>query len=142
MDKRVFLVQTDTTVGLLSKDKIRLNAIKKRPLEQKIIKTSPYLNELKKVSRVPNTHKNTVRKAKKTTFIYPNSESFRVVFGEHTKFYKDYDLDWVYSTSANEHKKSFDISISAKVDVVIKPFYESKSSTMIKLGKTKAKKLR
>lgn len=142
MDKRVFLVQTDTTVGLLSKDKTRLNAIKKRPLEQKIIKTSPYLNELKKISRVPNTHKNTARKAKKTTFIYPNSESFRVVFGEHTKFYKDYNLDWVYSTSANEHKKSFDISISTKVDVVIKPFYESKSSTMIRLGKTKAKKLR
>lgn len=142
MDKKVFLTQTDTTIGLLSKDKTRLNSIKKRPIEQKIIKTSPYLSELKKIARVPSSHKNKARKAKKTTFIYPNSESFRIIFGEHVKFYKNYNLDWVYSTSANEHKKNFDISISKKVDIIIKPFYENKPSTIIKLGKTRVKKIR
>lgn len=142
MDNRIFLVQTDTTAGLLSQDRLKLNAIKNRPLEQKIIKTSPYLKELKKVSRVPMTHKNKVRKAKKTTFIYPNKESFRVIFGKHTKFYKKYSLDWAYSTSANEHKKNFDISIAKKADIIIKPLYENKSSKMIKLGKTRLKKIR
>lgn len=142
MKKLVFLAQTDTTVGLLSQDQQRLNAIKKRPLNQKIIKTSPYFSELKKVARIPNIHKNTVRKSKKTTFIYPNGESFRIVFGEHVKFYKDYGLDWTYSTSANEHKKNFDISIAKEVDIIIEPFYESKSSKMIKLSRKKSRKLR
>lgn len=85
----IYLAQTDTTAGFLSKDLKALNALKKRPLDQACLVTTAKLSELTKLTRVPNHFKNTVRKSKKTTFLYPNSKAIRVVKDcSHANFLK------------------------------------------------------
>lgn len=80
MDSRLlYLVQTDTTVGFSSLDDERLNVIKNRDKNQKILKTLDSFERLKEFTRVPKNHRKMVRNSSKTTFIYPNLKSFRVV---------------------------------------------------------------
>jgi tRNA A37 threonylcarbamoyladenosine synthetase subunit TsaC/SUA5/YrdC len=139
----IYLAQTDTTVGFLSKDKSALNAVKKRPLDKPCILCTASLKELP--SRVPSRYKNFVRRAKKTTFILQNGFSFRVVKeGAHAKFLKKTGA--MYSTSANETGKSFDMDFAkSKADIIVdetKGFFEGKPSTILKLGKKRVKKIR
>jgi len=139
----IYLTQTDTTVGLLSKNKEELNKIKKRELNKPILKEVDSLSTLKEFVRVPKNFRKIVRRAKKTTFIYPNKDSFRVVKDEnHLRFLKKFK--WMYSTSANLHKKKFDKNWAFSVaDVIVgSEFKEGKASTIIKIGKRKCKKLR
>ncbi|MDR1615105.1 MAG: Sua5 YciO YrdC YwlC family protein, partial [Campylobacteraceae bacterium] len=111
----IYLVQTDTTAGFLSKEKKALNAVKKRPLEQSCILCATSFKEI--IPRVPNRRKNFARRAKKTTFILQNGFSFRVVKeGAHAAFLKKTGV--MYSTSANETGKSFDINFAkSKADI-------------------------
>jgi tRNA A37 threonylcarbamoyladenosine synthetase subunit TsaC/SUA5/YrdC len=139
----IYLAQTDTTVGFLSKDKRALNAVKNRPLDKPCILCTASFKELP--SRVPNRYKNLIRRAKKTTFILQNGFSFRVVkTGAHAEFLKK--MGAMYSTSANETGKSFDINFAkVKADIIIENeggFFEGKPSTILKLGKKKIKKVR
>jgi tRNA A37 threonylcarbamoyladenosine synthetase subunit TsaC/SUA5/YrdC len=139
----IYLTQTDTTVGLLSKNKEELNKIKKRELNKPILKEVDSLSILKEFVRVPKNFRKIVRRAKKTTFIYPNKDSFRVVKDEnHLRFLKKFK--WMYSTSANLHKQKFDKNWAFNVaDVIVgSEFKEGKASTIIKIGKRKCKKLR
>ena len=139
----IYLTQTDTTVGLLSKNKEELNKIKKRELNKPILKEVDSLSTLKEFVRVPKNFRKIVRRAKKTTFIYPNKDSFRVVKDEnHLRFLKKFK--WMYSTSANLHKQKFDKNWAFSVaDVIVgSEFKEGKASTIIKIGKRKCKKLR
>lgn len=119
----IYLAQTDTTAGFLSKDLKALNALKKRPLDQACLVTTAKLSELTKLTRVPNHFKNTVRKSKKTTFLYPNSKAIRVVKDcSHANFLKNFD--WLYSTSANEHGKSFNYQWAiSNADVKVDEFF-------------------
>jgi tRNA A37 threonylcarbamoyladenosine synthetase subunit TsaC/SUA5/YrdC len=142
---KIYLVQTDTTVGFLSQDKKKLNKIKNRPLNTPVLREVESLDTLKSFVRVPDKFKKLVRRAKKTTFIYPNKESFRVVRDEkHLEFLKKFL--WMYSTSANMHGKKFDETwAKEKADIVVEDkrgFFEGEASKIIKLGKTKCKKLR
>jgi tRNA A37 threonylcarbamoyladenosine synthetase subunit TsaC/SUA5/YrdC len=142
---KIYLTQTDTTVGFLSQDKKKLNAIKNRPLNQAVLREVDSLDTLKQFVRVPNRFKNKVRRAKKTTFIYLNGESFRVVKDKrHLEFLKKFK--WMYSTSANVHKKSFDKKWAfERADIVVEDkegFFEGKPSKIIKLGKKRCKRLR
>ncbi len=142
----VYLVQTDTTVGFSSNDFEKLAVIKARPKTQKILKTTDSFKTLKKYTRVPNHHKKRVRNSKNSTFIYPNGESFRVIKRDN-KFYNFINkFNILYSSSANETKKSFDENYAKNIsDVVVitkDGFYEDIPSSLYKLYKFKFKKLR
>ncbi|MBD3838893.1 MAG: Sua5 YciO YrdC YwlC family protein, partial [Epsilonproteobacteria bacterium] len=79
MKNLLFLTQTDTTIGFVSTDMKRIDEAKQRLDGKYYIKTLSSLSYLKAYSKVPNQHKNRIRRAKKTTFILKNSRSFRVI---------------------------------------------------------------
>lgn len=142
----IYLVQTDTTVGFSSSDDEKLFAIKKRPNSKKILSTVDSFATLNKFTRVPKNFRKMVKNSKKTTFIYPNLNSFRVVQKE-SKYY-DFlcKFSQIYSTSANETTKNFDIDYAIKnADVIIETKYgfcEATSSSIVKLGKKRLSKIR
>ncbi len=141
----IYLIQTDTTVGFLSQDKIKLNKIKNRPLNRPVLREVDSLKTLKSFVRVPKKHKNRIRRAEKTTFIFSNGESFRVVRDKrHLEFLKKFK--WMYSTSANLHGKPFDeIWAKHQADVIVEDkrgLFEGEPSRIYKLGKSKIKKIR
>jgi len=141
----IYLIQTDTTVGFLSQDKMKLNKIKNRPLNRPVLREVDSLETLKNFVRVPKKHKNRIRRAEKTTFIFPNAESYRVVRDErHLEFLKKFK--WMYSTSANLHGKPFDEGWAReKADITVEDkrgLFEGEPSRIYKLGKSKIKKIR
>ncbi|MCH5337068.1 MAG: Sua5 YciO YrdC YwlC family protein [Campylobacter sp.] len=139
----IYLAQTDTTAGFLSKDLKALNALKNRPQNMPCLITTAKFCELKKLTRVPNSFKNLIRRAKKTTFIYPNSKAVRVVKGhEHSEFLSQFS--WLYSTSANIHGQKFDENWAIKkADKIIgNQFFEGKASNIYKISRLKRKKIR
>lgn len=71
----LYLAQTDTTAGFLSKDEREINKAKGRALQTPCILTMSSLKELVSLVRVPKAHKNLVRKAKKTSFIYKKARA-------------------------------------------------------------------
>ncbi len=142
----IYLVQTDTTVGFSSANDEKLSKLKKRPISQKILQVVDSFSTLKQYTRVPNNHKKFIRKSKKTTFIYPNTNSFRVVAKED-KFY-DFIRKFknIYSTSANITTKSFDEEFARiNADIVVERkigFSQTVSSSIYLLKKKKFKKIR
>lgn len=142
----VYLTQTDTTVGFLSSDDKKLTAIKQRPQTQKILQVVDSFETLKTKVRVPNKFKKMVRNSKKTTFIYPNQQSFRVVscLSSHHDFIKKFKT--MYSTSANLTQHSFDETFAKKcAEIIVEDkngFFEATSSRLIKFSCTKIKRLR
>ncbi|TQR32367.1 Sua5 YciO YrdC YwlC family protein [Campylobacter sp. MIT 99-7217] len=139
----IYLAQTDTTAGFLSKDLKKLNALKKRPLNQPCLITTAKFSELKEFVRVPNKFKNRLRKAKKTSFIFPNSRALRVVKeGLHARFLEK--NGWFYSSSANLHGQKFDEKLARSLadKVLDEELFEAKPSSIFKLFRTKIKKMR
>jgi len=142
---KIYLTQTDTTVGFLSRDFKKLNRIKKRNLDKKVLREVDSLTTLKTFVRVPNKFKKRVRRAKKTTFIYPNGNSFRVIKDEtHLRFLKKFK--WMYSTSANLSGQKFDKKWAVKqADVIVENkegFFEGNPSSIYKVNNFKIKKIR
>ncbi|MDO5045221.1 Sua5 YciO YrdC YwlC family protein [Campylobacter sp.] len=139
----IYLAQTDTTAGFLSKDFNEINRLKNRPLHKPCLITTSKFSELKTLARVPDKFKNLVRRARKTTFLYPNLKAIRVVKDcEHAKF-----LDkngWFYSSSANLSNQKFDeIWARSVADIIVDDeFKEQASSKIYKLSKTNLKKIR
>ena len=80
----LFLAQTDTTAGFLSKDFREINKAKNRALQTPCILTMAYFSELLSLVRVPKLHKNLVRKARKTSFVYANSSPLRALNDENS----------------------------------------------------------
>ena len=143
--KKVFLVQTDTTVGFLSQNGRALAEIKERPFNKPFVQVTSSLRTLKMLTRVPKQHKNRVRRAKKTTFAYTDNKAIRVVKDKaHAKFIEPYG--WFYSTSANEKSLAYDKEFAyAKSDIIIedkKGLFEGESSAIYKLFKNKIQRLR
>lgn len=141
----IFLAQCDTTAGLLSKNPKILNLCKSRPKSQPLLIESSHLSGLKKLVRVPNKHKNTIRKAKNSTFIYPNGKAVRVVKDRlHSRFLLDFQM--LYSTSANPTGKSFSKQWAYEVcDVIVcdkRGFKESSPSKMYKINRCKIQRRR
>lgn len=139
----IFLAQTDTTAGFLSKDYKLINLAKKRPINTSCIITTAYFKELKNLTRIPNIHKNLVRKAKKTSFLYPNLLAIRVIKDcPHEKFLQK--NGWFYSSSANKHHQAFDEKWAKDIanKIINHKLYESTPSTFIKLTKSKKIKIR
>ncbi|WP_104713143.1 Sua5 YciO YrdC YwlC family protein [Helicobacter cetorum] len=140
----VYLAQSDTTIGLLSKDSKRLNTLKKRPKDKGVLIESYDFYTLKSLVRVPNKFKNCVRRSTKTTFIYPNFKAVRVVSGRHRDFLKRFET--LYSTSANLTQQAYDKEVAFKLaDVVIsdeRGLFESTSSKIFKIYKHKKVRIR
>ena len=142
----VYLVQTDTTVGFSSINDEKLSNIKQREINQKILKTVDSFDTLKNFTRVPKKYRNMVRKSKKTTFIYPNFDSFRVVNKDSHFFDFIKKFKILSSTSANKTKESFEYNYASKysdVEVINNlGFFETSSSKIYKLYKNNLKRIR
>ena len=141
---KIYLTQTDTTVGFLSNDFKKLNKIKNRSVSKKVLIEVDSFKTLKKLTRIPKKYKKIIRNSKKTTFIYPNKNSFRVVFDKnHLNFLKKFNF--LYSTSANLTGESFIESKAVKLANIIvynNTFKEKNPSKIFKISKNKIKKIR
>ncbi|WP_421716451.1 Sua5 YciO YrdC YwlC family protein [Arcobacter arenosus] len=144
--EKVYLVQTDTTVGFSSSSDEKLSGIKQRPNSQKMLQTVDSFKTLNSFTRVPKEHRKRVRHSKKTTFIYPNGNSYRVIFQDSDFYNFIKKFKSLYSTSANLTGKNFDeIFAKEKSDVIVYSkdnFNETTASTIYKLSKIKKKKIR
>ncbi len=140
---KVFLTQTDTTIGFISQNADRLTQIKQRPPHKHYIKAVNSLKTLKAFTRVPSSHKNRVRRSNKTTFIMPNGYSYRVIKEKHHLLLLN-RLEWTYTTSANLSSEAYDEDFAKKnADIIITPLREKRSASHIyKLGKTTLKRIR
>ncbi len=145
LQNKLWLVQTDTTVGFLSQDGVRLAHLKERPVDKPFVRVAASFKVLKTISRIPKAHATRVRRSKKTTFVYPNNQAVRVVKEpRHAKFVKPYK--WFYSTSANERSLAYDQRFAfANSDIIVedgKGLYEGQASTIYRLCHSKIKRLR
>lgn len=144
IDSFVILAQTDTTVGLLSTDAKKLQAIKLRPSSKPFIKVYKNFQTLTQTLRVPKQQKRRVRRAKKTTFIVKGL-AFRVAKESANSTLLRKSL-WNYSTSANEGGKNFDRAFcEEKADIIIEtkvPLHEGDSSALYKINAKKRVRLR
>ena len=141
----VYLAQTETTAGFLSQNTNALTCIKNRPLGKSFLISADSFETLKTFTRIPRVHRHIVRKAHKTTFVYPCKLAIRVVKDTaHLQFLRK--LKWSYSTSSNLSGRVFDKEFAQEnAEVIVftcKDFFESKPSSIIRLGKSKMKKLR
>ena len=139
----VFLTQTDTTIGFVSQNAEKLTQIKQRPPHKHYIKALPSLKVLKSFMRVPDIHKNRVRRARKTTFIMPNGHSYRVVQDKHHLLLLN-RLGWAYTTSANLSNAPYDEKFAKEAaDVIITPLEQKyQASNIYKLEKNSLKRIR
>lgn len=142
IENKVILTQTDTTVGFVSQNHEKLANIKSRPDSKPFIKI---YNSFKNInSRIPQNKKAIVRRAKKTTFVIKN-RAFRVDNSyKHSQLLRD--LNWHYSTSANESSKSFCREFCEdKADIIVEDqngLNELVSSRLLKINNIKIKALR
>lgn len=142
----VYLVQTDTTVGFSSSSDERLSEVKQRPKSKKILHTVDSFSTLKKHTRIPKKYRKFVRNSKRTTFIYPNLKSFRVV-DKNCKFY-DFISKFhiLYSTSANLTGNKFDEKFALEnSDIIVENtegFSETTASKIYKISNNSRKRIR
>lgn len=139
----IYLAQTDTTAGFLSKNLEEINVLKGRDKNQPCLITSAKFSELKALARIPKSFKNLVRRSQKTTFIYPNTKAIRIVKEcTHANFLSK--NGYFYSSSANKHEKEFDEKWARSVaDIILdENFYENTPSRILKISKNKIIKIR
>ena len=143
LSKQVFLTQTDTAIGFVSQNAEKLTKIKQRPPYKHYIKAVNSLKTLKTFTRVPSSHKNRVRRAKKTTFVMPNTYSYRVIRNPHHLLLLD-RLTWAYTTSANLSDQPYDeIFAKEAADIMILPLKEnSQVSNIYKINNKTIKRIR
>jgi len=140
---KVFLTQTDTTIGFVSQSAEKLTSVKQRSPYKHYIKAVNNLETLKSFSRVPSSHKNRVRRSSKTTFILPGGNSYRVIKDKHHLLLLD-RLRWAYTTSANISGKEYDEDFAkSAADIIIEPLEGTKrASSIYKLGQYTLKRIR
>jgi len=141
MHNRVFLTNTDTTIGFISKSQKALDIAKNRASDKKYIEALPYFKALRK--RTPKKHRKLIRQSSKTTFIISQNYSFRVVKdSRHNLLLKR--LKNAYTSSANASNQEYDYDYAYKnADIIIYPLkVQSNPSKIYKLGKIKLKRLR
>lgn len=139
----VFLTQTDTTIGFVSQNADKLTEIKQRPAHKHYIKAVNSLQTLTTFTRVPQKHKNRVRRSTKTTFVMPNKESYRIIFDKHHLLLLD-RLKWVLTSSANLSNEAYDEVFAKKMaDVIVEPLMGTREASRIyKLGTHTLKRIR
>lgn len=140
---QVFLTQTDTTIGFISQSADRLTSVKQRLPNKHYIRAVNSLQTLQMFTRVPNNYKKEVRRAKRTTFIMPNGQSFRLIRDKHHLLLLN-RIQWAYTTSANLSGSTYDESFAKSVaDIDITPLKSTQqASTILKIGKRKQQRIR
>lgn len=144
MNSNLYLTQTDTTIGFVSQDASKIDNAKKRLSNKHYIRVVNSLKTLQTFTRVPQKHKNCVRRAKKTTFIMPNGHSFRVVKDTEHNLLLD-RLKWVYSSSANLSGAEYNEAYAKEVAEVLVSFplqRQGNASKIVRLSQTKMKVIR
>jgi tRNA A37 threonylcarbamoyladenosine synthetase subunit TsaC/SUA5/YrdC len=144
IDPTVYLTATDTTVGFVSQDSDRLDAVKGRPPHKHYITALPSLRALLERTRIPAAHANRVRRARDTTFILPDGRSWRIIpHGTHHDLVAR--LGWAYTTSANPSGHPYDEAWARKqADMVIDPLtpVDTRPSRIVRLGRTRIVRVR
>ena len=148
-DDLVYLVQTDTTVGFVSKSSDKLAQIKKRKDGKYFLQNTSSFATLKSLVRIPNKYKKTVRNSTKTTFIYPDNQSIgkgiRVVKDSNFNIFLD-RFDALYSTSANLSGSAYDEEFALKnADIIVSSqdgFSDNIPSRLFKLSKNQMRRVR
>lgn len=147
MKSTLFLTQTDTTAGFLSASKERVCKAKNRTQNKAILMEASALANVKRISRIPRILGRAMRLAKKTTFIFPNNYSFRLVSdckSAHYRFLSRFGA--LYSSSANESGKKFDYDFAKSCASVVvfdaREICERAPSRIFRVRKSKLKKLR
>ncbi|RLA66677.1 MAG: Sua5 YciO YrdC YwlC family protein [Epsilonproteobacteria bacterium] len=144
LKNKVFLTQTDTSIGFVSQSADRLTSIKQRSPHKHYIKAVDSLATLQSFTRVPQRHKHNIRRASKSTFIMPNGHSYRVVKDKvHLLLLKR--LGWAYTTSANLSGESYDERFAREVaDVIVEPLVQQRArvSSIYKLSNHQIKRIR
>jgi tRNA A37 threonylcarbamoyladenosine synthetase subunit TsaC/SUA5/YrdC len=142
---KLYLTQTDTTVGFLSADSKKLSMAKDRDEKQPFLICVDTFSKLKKLTRIPKLHKKKIRRTPRTSFLYPNKKAIRVIKDPyHARFLREFDF--LYSTSANKNRALYDYNYAySKVNIIIEDYrglHEGKASHILKLGKKRIQKLR
>jgi len=132
MKNNLFLTQTDTTIGFVSQDASKIDVAKQRLPEKHYIRVVNSLETLKIFTRVPQKHKNRVRRARRTTFIMPQGESFRVVKGSRHNLLLN-RVKWLYSSSANLSGSEYNELYAKKMAEVIVSFPDGNSGEASKI---------
>ncbi|PAF52995.1 hypothetical protein BKH42_08365 [Helicobacter sp. 13S00482-2] len=141
----IYLAQTDTTAGLLSANFQKLNQIKGRDKNKPVLMEVNSLKKLKNLTRIPIKFKNRVRKSIKSTFIYPNQSSFRLIKDNlHLNFLNHFGQ--MYSTSANKSGMDFQYNEAFEMcDILVvdkRRIFSATSSAIFKINNTKIIKIR
>ena len=139
----IYLAQTDTTAGFLSKNYKEINHAKMRSEGKPCLITTAKFSVLNGLARAPKKYKNFIRRSRKTTFLYPNLKAIRVVKEcEHEEFLSKFD--WLYSSSANKNGMKFDEVWARSVadEIIDERFFEDTPSKIYKISKSKLKKIR
>lgn len=121
MKNNLYLTLTDTTIGFVSKNSSKIDRAKKRLSNKHYIRVVDSFKTLKTFTRVPQKHKNRLRRAKQTTFIMPQGESFRVVKGTKHNLLLN-RVQWLYSSSANLSGAEYNELYAKKMAEVIVSF--------------------
>jgi len=143
-DSTVYLTDTDTTIGFVSQDPVRLDTIKGRAPEKHYIIALPTLAALTSRTRVPLHHANRIRRSRRTTFVLPDGRSWRIIHDpRHRPLIRQ--LGWAYTTSANRSGEAFDEAWARGVaDAVIEPLVprHAAPSSILFLGRKQIRRLR
>ena len=145
LDNNVYVTQTDTTIGFISQSADRLDEIKGRSPSKHYIRALPSLGRLKAFTRVPQSHKNRVRRARRSTFIFPDGHSYRVVAeGCHHRLIER--LGWAYTTSANRSGEAYHSEFAESVADIIVGFPAGErgdeASRIYRVGNATIKRIR
>jgi len=144
MKTNLYLTQTDTTIGFVSQDASKIDKAKNRLPNKHYIRVVNSLETLKTFTRVPQNHKNRLRRSKRTTFIFPQGDSFRVVKDTKHNLLLN-RVKWLYSSSANLSGAVYDeLYAKKKVEIIIGfPNGSSgESSKIYRLGHSSIKSIR
>jgi len=136
MKNNLYLTPTDTTIGFVSQDASKIDVAKQRLPDKHYIRVVDSLATLKTFTRVPQKHKNRLRRARRTTFIMPQGESFRVVKGSRHNLLLN-RVKWLYSSSANLSGAEYNELYAKKMAEVIVSFPDGnggEASKIYRLG--------
>ncbi|MBE0491644.1 MAG: Sua5 YciO YrdC YwlC family protein [Sulfurospirillum sp.] len=141
----VYLAQTDTTAGFLSQDPQALGLCKQRDDRKPFLICLESLQTLQVFTRVPKKFHKRIRRSKKSTFIYPNKQAYRVVKDEkHLQFLEKFR--WFYSSSANHSGSFFELAYAKqKADIIIEDtrgFFEDTPSKIYKISRSSIRRIR
>ena len=152
LSNAIFLAQSDTTAGFLSANRLRILNAKNSPKNKAILRESCDLAHIKHLSKIPRILCKRIRRTKKTTFIFDNNLSFRVVSDDfsdkgtnlHHAFLKRFGT--LFSSSANKNGGRFnEVFALQNADIIVsdsRGLREDLPSNIFKVKKSKLKKIR